>query len=147
MLYQFIVKKVQIVLLSFILLLPGCSDEYVCPVPNVPLFSFDVLVRTSEPLTAKTVSGYGYKLHGIIVYHHYDNEVFAFDATCPDSEECISSGVVAFDGDARVTGTCKRCHSQYNLMDGHHASKEIMLRPYNVQRIANTAEQYRVSNN
>jgi len=146
MLYHFLKKRAYFALLgSFTLIMSACTKEYTCPIPNIDLFSFNVIVPSSEILTAQSKLG-GYKGHGIIVYHYYEGEVHAFDATCANSEECVEHGVVAFDGNGLVTATCKRCGSQYYLRDGKHQSKQVMLRPYNVQRIPNTTEQYRISN-
>ena len=145
MLYHFLKNRVCLALFGGFTLLLSCTKDYVCPIPNIDLFSFDVYVPTDQILTAQRKPG-GYKEHGIIVYHYYDGEVHAFDATCPNSEECMEQGVVVCDGDGLVTGTCKRCTSQYYLRDGKHLNKRVALRPYNVQRIPNTKEQYRISN-
>ena len=146
MLYHFLKNRAFFALLgSVALLMSACTKEYVCPIPNIDLFELTVIVPTSEILTARQKPG-GYKGHGIIVYHYYDGEVHAFDATCANSEECIEQGVAAFDGQGKVTATCKRCGAQYYLRDGKHQSKRVTLRPYNVQRIPNTTEQYRISN-
>jgi nitrite reductase/ring-hydroxylating ferredoxin subunit len=69
--------------------------------------------------------------------------VFAFDATCPNSEECLTSGVVEHrDG----YGVCKKCSSRYSLIDGKHADKKIKLRAYYVQPLANATDYFRVYN-
>ena len=154
MLYHFLKNRAFLALLGgFALLLTACTKEYVCPIPNVDLFSFNETMPAANIMTVKVRNSgcdskgrCGYNGHGIIVYHYLDGEVHAFDATCPDSEECIASSAVKFDGDGKVTATCGRCGSQYYLRDGKHLKKKILLRPYNVGRIPNTEEQYRVSN-
>lgn len=143
MLYRFLKKNVILALLA---LTPGCTKEYTCPIPNIDWFEFTVVIRTDDVLTAQTRGNVGYKKHGIIIYHHYDDEVHAFDATCANSAECVEDGVVVFDGDGKVTATCKRCKSQYYLRDGKHLHKRVMLRPYNVWPKDHTMEQYEVSN-
>ncbi|MDR2937713.1 MAG: hypothetical protein LBU92_02085 [Prevotellaceae bacterium] len=148
MLYRFFKKNRQFALFFLALLALGCTEDYTCPIPNIDRFTFNVIMPIHELETAKTQGNGGYKKHGIIVYRFLDadGDVHAFDATCANSAECVENGVVVFDGVGTVTATCRRCRSQYYLRDGKHLQKKVMLRPYIVQHIANTMEQYRVSN-
>jgi nitrite reductase/ring-hydroxylating ferredoxin subunit len=137
MLRYFFKKKLQFALLSFVF--GACQSEFVCPIPNVERFEFQILMPASEIMTAKMRTGYGYKKSkGVIVfrYNSADHEVFAFDATCPDSETCMEAdnGKIAHDGNGY--GVCQRCKARYSLSDGRHTSKKIMLRPYGVEKMA-----------
>ncbi len=146
MLHHFLKKKILLSLLGVAFISVGCEKEYECPIPNIERFEFSVIMPSYEFPAVKTMSNYGYKKHGVVVfrYNSYDNEVFAFDATCPDSEECMEStkGYIVHDG--LGYGVCQRCNSRYHLTDGRHSSKKIMLRPYNVEKIS--TEFYRVHN-
>ncbi|MDR0415035.1 MAG: hypothetical protein LBH84_06435 [Prevotellaceae bacterium] len=133
--------------LAVALLTVACTKEYDCPVPDVGRFEFDVHMPAYEIMTAKLTSRYGYNRHGVIVfrYNNAPNEVFAFDATCPDSEECLASGVVEYiNGSGSLHGACKRCGSRYSMVDGKHADKRIKLRAYPVQPLPNATDWYRV---
>lgn len=148
MLCHFLKKKVRLAVLSAILLLSACEEDYVCPIPSVDRFEFNVLMPSHEIMVSNVKAGaqYGYGRHGVIVfrYSNLDGDVFAFDATCADSEACMSAAKGYVKDDGYGHGVCQRCGSTYSLTDGRHSSKKLMLRPYNVQRFA--TNYYRVSN-
>ncbi|MDR1342237.1 MAG: hypothetical protein LBK18_03155 [Prevotellaceae bacterium] len=126
----------------------ACTKEYDCPVPSIGRFGFDVHMPAYEIMAAKSIPQYGYNKHGVIVfrYNNAPNEVFAFDATCPNSEECLAAGVVEHSNDdGNGYGVCKKCKSRYSLIDGKHADKRIKLRAYFVQPL-NFTDYYRVYN-
>ncbi|MDR0567315.1 MAG: hypothetical protein LBG47_09835 [Prevotellaceae bacterium] len=134
-------------LLCLAALTAACTKEYDCPVPGVAHFEFSVHMVAHEIMTAKVTPGFGYKGHGVIVfrYHNAANEVFAFDATCPNSEECLASGVVEHIA-SDVHAECKKCKSRYSLIDGKHTEKRIKLRACFVQPMPNATDWYYVSN-
>ncbi|MGL4364054.1 MAG: hypothetical protein ACRCSB_02485 [Bacteroidales bacterium] len=123
-----------------------CSQEYICPVPNIKAFSFDITMPNYNTMDAKIKNGIGYNGHGILVYHHYDGAVYAYDATCANDSECVKNGVIRFDGQGHPTATCRRCRSQYYLLDGKHLKEKLLLRQYGVQKILYTSDQYRIFN-
>ncbi|MDR0688297.1 MAG: hypothetical protein LBF55_06405 [Prevotellaceae bacterium] len=145
MLLRFSIRKRLPLCAAVALCAVACAEEYSCPVPSVERFELTVHMPSHEIMTAKVSAGYGYNRHGVIVYryHNASNEVFAFDATCPNSEECLASGVVEpRDGH----GICKKCSSRYSLIDGTHADKKIKLRAYYVQPLPNATDWFRVYN-
>ncbi|MDR3329626.1 MAG: hypothetical protein LBS63_05955 [Prevotellaceae bacterium] len=146
MLHRLLKNKWHFFCLTLALSAFACDEEYVCPVPDVGHFLFDVRISSHEVMTGTLKAHFGYKEHGVMVYHYFDKEVYAFDATCPNDAECIAGGVVAFDGAGKATGTCQRCKAQYNLMDGKHASKKLRLRQYAANPMPNATDYYQVSN-
>ncbi|MDR3189229.1 MAG: nitrite reductase (NAD(P)H) small subunit [Prevotellaceae bacterium] len=147
MLLHFNHKKLRLLCLPLALLASACTKEYDCPVPAAERFDFNVHMPAYEIMTAKVNSGCGYNKHGVIVfrYHNAVDEVFAFDATCPASGECLASGVVEHLK-SDVYGECKRCKSRYSLIDGKHTDKKIRLRAYAVQPMPNATDWYYVRN-
>jgi nitrite reductase/ring-hydroxylating ferredoxin subunit len=133
--------------LSAAALAPACTKEYDCPVPGVERFEFSVYMPSYEIMTAKVNPSFGYNRHGVIVfrYHNASNEVFAFDATCPNSEECLAAGVVEHIK-SDVYAECKKCKSRYSLIDGRHTEKKIKLRAYLAQPMPNATDWYYVTN-
>ncbi|MDR2814296.1 MAG: nitrite reductase (NAD(P)H) small subunit [Prevotellaceae bacterium] len=133
--------------LSAAALTAACTKEYDCPVPGVERFKFSVYMPSYEIMTAKVVPNCGYGKHGVIVfrYNNAQDEVFAFDATCPNSEECLASGVVAL-AEPNVYADCNKCKSRYSLIDGKHTEKRIKLRAYYVLPMPNATDRYYVSN-
>jgi hypothetical protein len=148
--YHFLRKP----LLLLCLLVPAsCEKEAECPVPAIPLFEFDInlLAEKYKPLyssvTAVEVSGYGYQKHGIIIYRHvYPNEMFAYDATCVNSSNCLEKGRVHPDSDNQSFGKCELCGSAYSFTDGMHTEARLQLRAYFVRPISNSTDAWRVSN-
>ncbi|GHT14578.1 hypothetical protein AGMMS4956_12660 [Bacteroidia bacterium] len=135
-------------------LLCGCTKEIPCPVPELGYtdeFIVDLLNPRYAPLTDFYGSVeeplHGYKRHGVIVFHRYGNEFFAWDATCVNDGECIENGKVKPAADKALSqGECTRCKSRYSLLDGTHTDKKVSLRAYYVRPLRNATEQYRVSN-
>ncbi|MGL4955965.1 MAG: hypothetical protein ACRC9X_02160 [Bacteroidales bacterium] len=139
--------KHLVVLLCSLFLFVQCEKEYVCPVPDITKFSFDVIIPTYDVMTAQMKANVGYKSHGILVYCHYEGEVYAYDATCVNSSECVERGVIRFDGVGKPTATCRRCSSQYYLLDGKHLKEKLLLRQYGVQKVPYTnSGQYKIFN-
>lgn len=135
-------------LLCLAALAAACTKEYDCPVPGAERFEFSVYMPSYEIMTATVKTGVGYNRHGVIVfrYHNASNEVFAFDATCPNSEECLASGVVEHIK-SDVYAECKKCRSRYSLVDGgKHTEKKIKLRACFVQPMPNATDWFYVSN-
>jgi nitrite reductase/ring-hydroxylating ferredoxin subunit len=133
--------------LCLLALAAACTKEYDCPVPDSGRFEFSVYMPSYEIMTVKVTPNVGYNKHGVIVfrYHNAPNEVFAFDATCPNSEECLASGVVEHIT-SDVHAECKKCKSRYSLIDGKHTEKRIRLRAYLVQPMPNATDWYYVTN-
>ncbi len=133
---------------AVLLLAAACDEEYVCPIPNIDRFEFNVIMPSHEIMTSNAAAGarYGYNKHGVIVFRYSseDIDVFAFDATCPNSEACMNSPKGYVKDDTYGHGVCQNCGSSYSLMDGKHSDKKIMLRPYLVQRMGK--DYYRISN-
>jgi opacity protein-like surface antigen len=153
MLRHFFKKKAGLALLSAVLLLSAaCTEDYVCPVPNVDRFEFYLTMPSHEVMVSKMVSRTstgakcGYNGHGVVVFRYSseDIDVFAFDATCPSSEACMSSAKGYVKDDTYGHGVCQNCGSSYSLVDGRHSDKKIMLRPYSVQRMG--IDYYRIGN-
>jgi len=93
------------------------------------------------------VEQYGYAKHGVIIYRHvYDNEMYAYDATCVDNADCVEHGMVRADGDNPSLGKCQRCGAQYTLSNGIHTQKLVRLRPYDMTPLTNATQQWRISN-
>ncbi|MDR1416552.1 MAG: hypothetical protein LBJ57_03920 [Prevotellaceae bacterium] len=149
MLLRFFNNKKPATCLAVALLAIACTKEYECPVPNVGRFEFDVLMPAYEVMKANVQPRCGYNNHGVIVYRYNNapNEVFAFDATCPNSEECLSAGVVEYsNSDGNGYGVCKKCKSRYSMVDGRHTDKRIKLRTYFVQPLPDATDWYHVHN-
>ncbi|MDR1226529.1 MAG: hypothetical protein LBK47_06475 [Prevotellaceae bacterium] len=159
-----IIAALSLAFLGFMFVTSSCEKSYQCPVPAVEPFSFDVNLASKEfmalqSLLAAVVKNNGcgstngtcgYNNHGIIVFRYvYDNEIFAYDATCPNDSICISSRSAKVEinktGNS-AQGICSRCKSVYSLIDGRHSQKRIELRRYNVTPYSGYTNQYRVSN-
>ncbi|MDR3297437.1 MAG: hypothetical protein LBS94_04300 [Prevotellaceae bacterium] len=139
--------KFPIPTLLLLTLLAGCgTNEWECPVPVPERFSFTIMMPTSEVMTTKVMPNFGYGRHGVIVfrYNNANNEVFAYDCTCPASEDCVNNGIVEHDKAGHAV--CRRCKATYSLTDGRHLQQKIMLRPYYVEPFNNSPEFFRVSN-
>jgi nitrite reductase/ring-hydroxylating ferredoxin subunit len=141
----------------------SCEKPYQCPVPAIELFSFDINLNNSEFAPLQSSLGAvtknsgcgspngtcGYNNHGIIIFRYvYDNEILAYDATCPNDSACINSKSARVEVDKTNPSQvqCSRCKSVYSLVDGRHNQKRIELRRYNVYPLPNYTKQYRVSN-
>ncbi|MDR3366185.1 MAG: nitrite reductase (NAD(P)H) small subunit [Prevotellaceae bacterium] len=145
MLLLFRHKKKLLLCLSLAALAAACTKEYDCPVPGGVRVDFDVCMPAYDIMKATVRPNSGYNQHGVIVfrYHNAPNEVFAFDATCPNSEECLASGVVA-PVKLEVYAECRKCKSRYSLIDGRHTEKKIKLRAYFVIPMLNATDCYYV---
>jgi nitrite reductase/ring-hydroxylating ferredoxin subunit len=139
-------KKKLLLCLSLAALAAACTKEYDCPVPGGAIVNFDVYMPAYDVRKVEVHPNSGYNQHGVIVfrYHNAPNEVFAFDATCPNSEDCLASGVVA-PVKLEVYAECRKCKSRYSLIDGKHTEKKIKLRAYLVSPIPDLTDWYHVS--
>lgn len=142
----------------------SCEKEYMTIVPNIDPFEFDVNLDNPKYQKLKngsfssvlvtngcgSLSGLGvcgYNSHGILLFRYLEEtEIYAYDATCSNDTACLKYGVVEQSSQYPANGVCRRCGSSYNLIDGKHTEKKLMLRRYGVMPIGSYTGQFRVSN-
>jgi hypothetical protein len=95
---------------------------------SINLLSYPSLLNGGVPLERQ---GVGYKGNGIIIFpvgYGDEAEFRAYDATC------IRDTVAVKVDENKVTATCPKCGTAYNLLTGYAANETFHLQQYAARR-------------
>jgi len=113
----------------------GCDDNIEDIIPDVPV---NIEFNLKEPqylnlnvvMGAVKIDGYGYRNNGVIAFRLNENEILAFDATCPKHIDINAS--VNIDSNGSGTATCPHCGTIYYLVNYGYPKEGYPLKRYQV---------------
>lgn len=113
----------------------ACDDKIDDVIPDVPVnLEFNLkepaFVNLNVVMGAVKVDGYGYRGNGVIIFRSADNELLAFDATCPKHIDINAS--VNLDASGSGTATCPHCKTVYYLVNYGYPKDGYPLKRYRV---------------
>lgn len=129
-------KIIHILLFSILVFTnTACDDNIDDIIPDVPV---NIEFNLKEPqyqnlnivMGAVKIDGYGYRNNGVIVFRLSENEILAFDATCPKHIDTNAS--VNPDSNASGTATCPHCGTIYYLVNYGYPKEGYPLKRYQV---------------
>jgi len=129
-------KILHILLLAtFTLGLTTCDDGLDEIVPEVPVkIEFNLKEPAYQILNvvmgAVKINNVGYRNNGIIVFRLSQDEILAFDATCPKHIDINAS--VNLDSNGSGTATCPHCGTVYYLVNQGYPKDGYPLKQYKV---------------
>jgi len=120
---------------SFIFSNIACDDNLDEVIPDVPVnIEFDLnepqYINLKVVMGAVKIDGYGYKNNGVIVFRLNENEILAFDATCPNHIDINAS--VNLNPNGSGTATCPHCGTVYYLVNYGYSKEGYPLKQYRV---------------
>jgi nitrite reductase/ring-hydroxylating ferredoxin subunit len=122
---------------SFFFANTACDDTIDDIIPDVPVnIEFNLkepqFINLNVVMGAVKIDGYGYRNNGVVVFRHSDNEILAFDATCPKHIDINVS--VNLDANGSGTATCPHCGTVYYLVNYGYPKNGYPLKRYQVLR-------------
>ncbi len=126
------------ILYIFLIAIPifiTCDDTATEIIPDVPV---NIEFSLNEPAYSNLnvvmgvvkVQGYGYRGNGVIVFRQSENEIVAFDATCPN--HITENTSVNIDAIGSGTATCPHCGRVYFLVNYGYPKDGYPLKQYRV---------------
>jgi len=131
-------KIIHILLFSILVITnAACDDNTDDIIPDVPVnIEFNLkeprYINLNVVMGAVKIDGYGYKNNGVIVFRLNENEILAFDATCPKHIDINAS--VNLDSNGSGTATCPHCGTTYYLINYGYPKEGYPLKRYQVLR-------------
>lgn len=129
-------KIIHILLFSILVFANATCDNNIDDIiPDVPV---NIEFSLNEPqyfnltsvMGAVKIDGYGYRNNGVIVFRLSENEILAFDATCPKHIDTNAS--VNPDSNGSGTATCPHCGTVYYLVNYGYPREGYPLKRYQV---------------
>lgn len=128
------IAKLLVLTAPFFLLI-SCGEDEPEIVPDIPVhIEFNLnepfYNAITVPMGTVKITNVGYNNNGIIVFRLNQEEILAFDATCP--QHIAVNASVALDENGSGTATCPHCHTVYYFYNNGYPAKGYKLKSYRV---------------